>query len=125
MVKLGTTGLAALAASSVEAAALGAYNVDPKSVSTSGLSAGGFFAAQLGVAHSNLYQTGFGVFAGGPFDCARSQSVSSFLLYVQFARPNTLSATESVILICAVLNMHEQPEPINHRSNQQHEIMER
>lgn len=77
MVKVGAASLAAVAATAVEAVTLGAYNVDPKSVSTSGLSAGGFFAAQLGVAHSNLYQTGFGVFAGGPFDCARAQSVST------------------------------------------------
>lgn len=57
------------------AVALGSYNVDPKSVSVSGLSAGGFMSAQLGVAYSSLFQTGFGVFAGGPFDCARNQQV--------------------------------------------------
>lgn len=69
-------GLAALAARGTEAAALGAYNVDPNSVSVSGLSSGGFMAAQLGVAYSNTFKTGFGVFAGGPFDCARNQAVS-------------------------------------------------
>ena len=47
----------ALAASAVEAAtALAAYNVDPNSVSVSGLSAGGFMAAQLGVAYSGTLQ---------------------------------------------------------------------
>jgi poly(3-hydroxybutyrate) depolymerase len=59
-----------------EAATLAAYNVNPSSVSVSGLSAGGFMSVQLGVAYSNIFQTGFGVFAGGPFDCARAQSVS-------------------------------------------------
>lgn len=49
------------------AATLGAYNVDPNSVSVSGLSAGGFMAAQLGIAYSDTFQTGFGVFAGRPF----------------------------------------------------------
>ncbi|UNI21300.1 hypothetical protein JDV02_007301 [Purpureocillium takamizusanense] len=51
-----------------------AYNVDPSSVSVSGLSSGGFMAAQLGVASSDVFKTGFGVFAGGPYDCARNQT---------------------------------------------------
>jgi poly(3-hydroxybutyrate) depolymerase len=68
-------GLASLAGTTSAAAALGAYNIDPSSVSVSGLSSGGFFSAQLGVAYSNVFQTGFGVFAGGPFDCARNQAV--------------------------------------------------
>ncbi|KAH6867573.1 Alpha/Beta hydrolase protein [Thelonectria olida] len=68
-----TLGLISFAASGVAGAALNAYNVDPASVSVSGLSAGGFMAAQLGVAYSDTFKTGFGVFAGGPFDCARNQ----------------------------------------------------
>jgi hypothetical protein len=52
---------------------LSSYNVNPATVSVSGLSSGGFMAAQLGVAYSSTFQTGFGVFAGGPFDCARGQ----------------------------------------------------
>lgn len=59
----------------IGAVALSAYNVDPKSVSVSGLSSGGFMAGQLGIAYSGTFQTGFGVFAGGPFDCARNQPV--------------------------------------------------
>ncbi|KAL2859831.1 Alpha/Beta hydrolase protein [Aspergillus lucknowensis] len=55
------------------AASLGAFNVDPGSVSVSGFSSGGFMAAQLGVAYSSTFQTGFGVFSGGPYDCARNQ----------------------------------------------------
>lgn len=69
--------LAAFGAGQVEAAALQAYNVDPASVSVSGLSSGGFMAAQLGMAYSSVFQTGFGVFAGGPYDCARNQSYTS------------------------------------------------
>lgn len=65
----------ALIANHVGAATLPSYNVDPKSVSVSGLSSGGYMAAQLGVAYSGTFQTGFGVFAGGPFDCARNQQV--------------------------------------------------
>ncbi|KAL6235507.1 hypothetical protein BDW75DRAFT_250825 [Aspergillus navahoensis] len=55
------------------AASLGAYNVEPDSVSISGFSSGGFMATQLGIAYSSVFKVGFGVFAGGPFDCARNQ----------------------------------------------------
>ncbi|CBF73656.1 hypothetical protein AN7987.2 [Aspergillus nidulans FGSC A4] len=55
------------------AASLGTYNVDPDSVSISGFSSGGFMTAQLGIAYSDVFKVGFGVFAGGPFDCARNQ----------------------------------------------------
>ena len=68
-------GLVGFAGATCAATTLGTYNVDPVSVSVSGLSSGGFFSAQLGVAYSNVFQTGFGVFAGGPFDCARNQAV--------------------------------------------------
>lgn len=57
--------------------ALPAYNADPASVSVSGLSSGGFMAAQLGVAYSGTFKVGFGVFAGGPVDCARAQSYTT------------------------------------------------
>src|SRR5689334_18626642 len=67
-----------LASTSARAAnPLGAYDVDPASVSVSGLSSGGFMAVQLGVAYSGTFQSGFGVFAGGPFDCARNQSYTA------------------------------------------------
>ena len=56
---------------------LPAYNVDPASVSVSGLSSGGFMSAQLGVAYSQTFQAGFGVFAGGPYDCARNQNYTA------------------------------------------------
>ncbi|KAL4999424.1 Alpha/Beta hydrolase protein [Aspergillus recurvatus] len=67
------TILAVLNLSLTSAASLGAYNVDPDSVSISGFSSGGFMATQLGVAYSSVFKVGFGVFAGGPFDCARNQ----------------------------------------------------
>ena len=57
--------------------ALSAYNANPATASVSGLSSGGFMAAQLGVAYSGTFQVGFGVFAGGPDDCARAQSYTS------------------------------------------------
>ncbi|KAF7588416.1 hypothetical protein BBP40_005745, partial [Aspergillus hancockii] len=58
-------------------APLEAYNIDPSSVSVSGLSSGGYMAVQLGVAYSGTFQVGFGVFAGGPYDCARNQYYTS------------------------------------------------
>ncbi|KAL5049377.1 hypothetical protein BDW71DRAFT_175747 [Aspergillus fruticulosus] len=65
--------LAILNLNPTSAASLGAYNVDPNSVSISGFSSGGFMATQLGIAYSSVFKVGFGVFAGGPFDCARNQ----------------------------------------------------
>ncbi len=56
---------------------LQAYNVDPATVSVSGVSSGGFMAAQLGVAYSSVFPRGFGVFAGGPYDCARGQNYTA------------------------------------------------
>jgi poly(3-hydroxybutyrate) depolymerase len=56
---------------------LQAYKADPNQVSVSGLSSGGFMAAQLGVAYSSVFTVGFGVFAGGPFDCARNQNYTA------------------------------------------------
>ena len=60
-----------------QAPPLQAYNVDPAMVSVSGVSAGGFMAAQLGIAYSSVFTRGFGVFAGGPYDCARDQKFSA------------------------------------------------
>ncbi|KAH1555235.1 hypothetical protein LV164_007362 [Aspergillus fumigatus] len=70
-------GLAISGAAMASGAALGAYNVDPNSISVSGLSSGGFMSAQLGVAYSDTFKVGFGVFAGGPYDCARGQSYTT------------------------------------------------
>ncbi|QNM98081.1 extracellular catalytic domain type 2 short-chain-length polyhydroxyalkanoate depolymerase [Chitinimonas koreensis] len=51
------------------AAPLGRYNVDLSQSSVSGLSAGGFMAVQLEVAHSSVFK-GAGIVAGGPYGCA-------------------------------------------------------
>lgn len=64
---------AVLGVAQVSATALPAFNVNPDSVSISGLSSDGFMSAQLGVAYSDIFNAGFGVFAGGPYDCTRNQ----------------------------------------------------
>ena len=107
MVKFSTSlPLGIMVAIGVESASLGAYNVDPTSVSTSGLSAGGFMAVQLGVAYSSIYQTGFGVFAGGPFDCARAQSVCC--PYLRNALEFPSPGNNPVPLTATVHRMHGQ-----------------
>lgn len=53
------------------AGALPTYNVDANQVSLSGLSSGGFMAAQLHVAYSATFKAGVGIVAGGPFYCAQ------------------------------------------------------
>ncbi|OAQ76959.1 fungal cellulose binding domain-containingprotein [Purpureocillium lilacinum] len=72
---------------------LPSYNVDPGSVSVSGLSSGGFMAAQLGIAYSGTFRTGFGVFAGGPFDCARNQQYS---MCMNNGNPNIQTPTQNM-----------------------------
>jgi predicted esterase len=49
---------------------LARYNVEIQQSSVSGLSAGGFMAGQFFVAYSGI-MSGVGVFAGGPYGCAR------------------------------------------------------
>lgn len=74
--------LAALAAGWLAGAAwaqvqpLPQLNVDKQAISVSGLSAGGYMAAQLGWAHSSTFM-GVGVFAGGPYTCARQSNYTS------------------------------------------------
>lgn len=72
--------LAILGAAGVSGAVLGSYNVDPGLVSVSGLSSGGFMSVQIGVAYSSTFPVGFGIFAGGPYDCARNQDVGFLYL---------------------------------------------
>src|SRR5258705_5116472 len=61
------------AASSARAAPVPAYNADIHDSSVSGLSAGGFFAMQLGVAYAGTFK-GVGIIAGGTYDCAGQMS---------------------------------------------------
>lgn len=68
MLMLVVTSLFPLAA---QAQALDSYKIDPKHVSVSGISSGGYMAVQVNVAFSATVH-GVGVVAGGPFECARS-----------------------------------------------------
>ena len=52
------------------AVALGSYNVDITKTTVSGLSSGGFMAVDMGIAYSATVK-GVGVFAGGPYWCAK------------------------------------------------------
>ena len=54
------------------AGALAVLNIDPQSISISGLSSGGFMAVQFQVAFSRTVM-GAGVLAGGPYDCAEGE----------------------------------------------------
>jgi poly(3-hydroxybutyrate) depolymerase len=58
------------------APALPSYNVNIADTSVSGLSSGGFFAGQMGVAFSSIIK-GVGVVAGGTYDCAGQMSYAS------------------------------------------------
>lgn len=110
-------GHTTLLASGAAAGALSAYNVDPSSVSVSGVSSGGLFAVQLGVAYSNIFPVGFGVFAGGPYDCARNQSVSPFLIFLRSKLVSDLHH--------AVYKLHVQQQPFHYNSYCEHESLER
>jgi poly(3-hydroxybutyrate) depolymerase len=56
---------------------LGAYNVNPDTVTVAGISSGGFMAVQLQVAYSSRI-FGTAVFAGGPYYCAQdSESLAT------------------------------------------------
>jgi len=51
------------------------YNVSVDQVSVSGLSSGGFMAAQMHVAYSNTIRKGAGIIAGGPVFCSQGNLV--------------------------------------------------
>ncbi len=74
------TFLALMTESAISApAALPALNADLSQTSISGLSSGGFMAAQYEVAFSNSI-VGAGIVAGGPFYCSGSFSSNSFIM---------------------------------------------
>lgn len=56
---------------------LPAYNVDVSQTSVSGLSSGGFMAAQLHVAFSSTFKAGAGIVAGGPYYCAQGSVLTA------------------------------------------------
>lgn len=64
---LALAGVSQLA--SAETPALQGYGADLKQASVSGLSSGGFMAAQLATAYSSVFK-GVGIIAAGPYDCA-------------------------------------------------------
>jgi poly(3-hydroxybutyrate) depolymerase len=71
LVALGMLALASCDGSDKSAAddRLARRSIDPKAVTVSGISSGGYMAVQFQVAHSNLVQ-GAGVVAAGPYLCA-------------------------------------------------------
>ncbi|SFU29786.1 extracellular catalytic domain type 2 short-chain-length polyhydroxyalkanoate depolymerase [Pseudoduganella namucuonensis] len=58
--------------------ALPSYNIDTSGSSVSGLSSGGFMAAQLHVAFSDTFKAGAGIVAGGPYFCAQGLLSTAF-----------------------------------------------
>ena len=64
-----------LACAGADAAPLPALKVDPREVSVSGTSSGGYMAVQLHVAYSGTFSRGVGVVAAGPFYCAEGSAV--------------------------------------------------
>jgi hypothetical protein len=61
---------------------LGAYGIDIRQTSVSGVSSGGAMAVQMHVAHSSIMR-GAGVIAGVTYDCVNSSLVTSALRLVQ------------------------------------------
>ena len=55
---------------------LSAFNVDPSTVTVSGISSGGFMAVQLQVAYSKRI-FGTAIFAGGPYYCAQDSGTTA------------------------------------------------
>ena len=78
-VLMGVAAIAVLALAAVAAAAapLPSNIVDREQVSVSGVSAGGYMAVQMHVAHSATFKKGVGVVAGGPYDCAEGSVVNA------------------------------------------------
>ena len=66
-----------MAGSAFAAVNLPALNIDKTQTTVSGLSSGGFMAAQLHVAYSATFNKGAGIVAGGPFYCAEGSIVNA------------------------------------------------
>lgn len=71
----------------IAAVPLPKLNIDPKEVSVSGLSSGGYMAVQLHVAHSSTIK-GVGAVAAGPYYCAESSLVTA--LWKCMNRPQSI-----------------------------------
>lgn len=72
IMKLLAAASMALATASPWAAPLAAYNVDPATVTVSGISSGGIMAVQAHVAYSTTFR-GAAIFAGTPYYCAEAK----------------------------------------------------
>jgi len=75
---------------------LPSYNIEPTSSSVSGLSSGGFMAAQLHVAFSATFKAGAGIVAGGPYYCAQG-SLGTALAPCMAASAYSKPATATLI----------------------------
>lgn len=62
------------------------YNVDPASLSVSGISSGGYMAVQFAVAYSGIVH-GVGVVAGGPYGCANASITTALDVCMAGKRP--------------------------------------
>ncbi|KAL9656650.1 hypothetical protein ABK040_002921 [Willaertia magna] len=70
------------------------YNIKPKSLSVSGISAGGYMSVQFEVAFSNSVK-GAGVVAGGPYWCAQSQMLNALQACMKTPSSISLSPLKS------------------------------
>ncbi|KAG2379475.1 hypothetical protein C9374_006592 [Naegleria lovaniensis] len=86
------------------------YNIEPGSLSVSGISAGGFMAAQFQVAFSKSVK-GSGIIAGGPYDCAQGQMLTALMACMK--SPSSISLSS----IAATVSSYEKQGLIDPTSN--------
>eukprot|EP00756_Hemistasia_phaeocysticola_P024191 Hpha_TRINITY_DN15933_c4_g8::TRINITY_DN15933_c4_g8_i1::g.72981::m.72981 len=86
LLRLNVAAAAGVAVNTSVTSKLEAYNVDIKGTSVSGLSSGAFFAVQMHVAFSDFI-VGAGVFAGGPYDCAKGSLTTAQLTCMNAVTP--------------------------------------
>ena len=85
------TFAALLLGTQAHGARLPSFNVDLRQTSVSGISSGGFMSVQLHLAHSSIIK-GVGVFAGGPYECARNSATRA----LQVCMPGGADAPSSI-----------------------------
>jgi hypothetical protein len=89
--------LAAAASTAGAVASLGMYNVKVDAASVSGISSGGYMAAQFGVAWS-LIVKGVGIVAAGPYGCSQipkpGQAYSNNLFTAYYYCANRITAPD-------------------------------
>lgn len=73
---------------------LQSYNINISDTSVSGLSSGGFFAGQMGVAFSSIIK-GVGIVAGGTYDCAGQTGYFSCMFQSSPSVTTSISNTKS------------------------------